>query len=192
MWSKSSYTVCIAKVWFMCDSPAFFCVCVAKDGGWSDGWNTEVGIVHVRWAGWENRGFGDCVMHTIHLPCHAFDLFCWSLTSVPWFPGGGAHSGQPTYTNFYDFLFYDAAAGYLGVVRKETPSPSTLTKAFSRRQALREKQTGPNIPPLNSLLRNTSPREPWRNYFHGFKWILYILAPVSLVPTTSRRSPLQV
>ena len=42
MWSKSSYTVCIAKVWFMCDSPAFFCVCVAKDGGvvrWLEYWS---------------------------------------------------------------------------------------------------------------------------------------------------------
>ena len=88
-------------------------------------------------------------------------------------------------------LSYDAAAGYLGVVRKKTPSPSTLTKAFSRRQALREKkkQAGPNIPPLSSLLRDTSPSEPWRKYFHGFK--LSTFRPLSIwypPPTGDRPS----
>ena len=33
--------------------------------------------------------------------------------------------------------------------------------------------------------------KPWRNYFPGFMWVLYISSPKGLVPTTSRRSPPQ-
>ena len=38
---------------------------------------------------------------------------------------------------------------------------------------------------------DAKPREPWRNYFPGFMWFLYISSPKGLVPTTSRRSPPQ-
>ena len=36
---------------------------------------------------------------------------------------------------------------------------------------------------------DAKPREPRRNYFQGFMWVLYISSPKGLVPTTSRRSP---
>ena len=97
-------------------------------------------------------------------------------------------------TNIHEFLLflsYDAAAGYLGVVRKEHPLHLPQQKPFRTARHFEKETHWTNIPPLSCLSRDTSPL-PCRNYFHGFKQILYISAPVSLVPTTNRRSPHQV
>ena len=56
----------------------------------------------VRWSGCGNLVFGDCMMYTILSACHFFDL----KSNVGWFPGGGALSGQPTYTNFLLFFHF--------------------------------------------------------------------------------------
>ena len=84
---RQTLTLCVSS---------FFLGC-----GWSDGWGTEVDIVFVRWSGCGNLVFGDCMMYIIYSLCRFFDL----KSNVGWFPGGGAHSGQPTYTNFHGFFY---------------------------------------------------------------------------------------
>ena len=67
------------------------------------------------------------MMHTIHLPCHIFDFFFAEVKrQFRDFLAEALTLGNLHTRIFMIFLFYDAAAGYLGVVRKETPSPSTL------------------------------------------------------------------